>query len=50
MESRMSHRIWSIRPEAMTVASEAGFPLERLVRPFAPIPILRSGDNMTVQT
>ena len=33
----------------MTVASEPVFPLERLVRPFAPIPILRSGDNMTVQ-
>lgn len=37
------------RPEAMTVASEPGFPLERLVRPVAPITILRSGDNMTVQ-
>ena len=33
----------------MAVASEPGFPLERLVRPFAPIPILWSGNNMTVQ-
>ncbi len=45
----MSHRIWSIRPEAMTVASEPGFPLECLGRRFARIRILRSGDNMTVQ-
>jgi hypothetical protein len=36
------------RPEAMTVASEPVFPLGRLVRPLAPIPILRSGDNITV--
>jgi hypothetical protein len=27
------------RPEAMTVASEPVFPLGRLVRPLAPIPI-----------
>jgi hypothetical protein len=44
----MSHRLRSIRPEAMTMASEPVYPLERLVRPFAPIPILRSGDNITV--